>query len=148
MKLVESTSPIIRTKTVEVTEAELPIIESNLDIMWEVMLENNGVGLASSQVGMLQKFFIHNCNDTRSMEVVINPVIMSASKDKNKFTEGCLSLPGKQIDIDRSNEIVVKYKDIKFNDREELMHNYRARVFQHEIDHLNGICIDVRGVIG
>ena len=148
MKLVESTSPIIRTRTVDVMEEDLPIIQNQLGLMWEVMLDNNGIGLASTQVGIDKNFFIHNCNPTKSMEVVINPVIKFRSDDKNKFTEGCLSLPGKQFDIDRSNEIVVEYKDIKFNKHEELMYNYRARVFQHEIDHLNGICIDVRQLVG
>ena len=82
------------------------------------------------------------------MEVIINPVIKSKSEEKYKFEEGCLSLPGQQFDIDRHTEIVVEYKDIKFNVHEETMQNYRARVFQHEIDHLNGICIDVRKLIG
>ena len=82
------------------------------------------------------------------MEVIINPVIKSKSQEKYKFEEGCLSLPGQQFDIDRHTEIVVEYKDIKFNEHEETMQNYRARVFQHEIDHLNGICIDVRKLIG
>ncbi|MBR19476.1 MAG: peptide deformylase [Euryarchaeota archaeon] len=148
MKLVESTSPIIRTKTTDVTEADLPFVQNQLGLMWKVMLDNNGIGLAATQVGFDKNFFIHNCNETKSMEVVINPTIKSKSQDKYKFEEGCLSLPGQQFDIDRHTEIVVEYKDIKFNKHEELMHNYRARVFQHEIDHLNGICIDVRKLLG
>jgi peptide deformylase len=116
--------------------------------MWEVMLDNNGIGLAATQVGFDKNFFIHQCNEDKTMEVIINPVIKSKSQEKYKFEEGCLSLPRQQFDIDRHTEIVVEYKDIKFNEHKETMQNYRARVFQHEIDHLNGICIDVRKLIG
>ena len=148
MKLVESTSPIIRTKTNDVTEADLPFVLNQIGSMWEVMLGNNGVGLAATQVGFDKNFFIHNCNEDNTMEVIINPVIKSKSQEKYKFEEGCLSLPGQQFNIDRHTEIVVEYKDIKFNEHQETMQNYRARVFQHEIDHLNGICIDVRKLLG
>ena len=51
MKLVESTSPIIRTKTTDVTEADLPFVQNQLGLMWQVMLDNNGIGLAATQVG-------------------------------------------------------------------------------------------------
>ena len=148
MKLVESTSPIIRTKTADVTEADLPFVQKQLGLMWQVMLDNNGIGLAAPQVGFSKNFFIHKCNEDETMEVVINPVIKSRNDDKINFAEGCLSLPGRQFDIDRSSEIVVEYKDIKFNKHNEKMQDYRARVFQHEIDHLNGICIDVRQLVG
>ena len=63
---------------------------------------------------------------------------------QNQFQDYAIS---KEFNIDRS-EIVVEYKDIKFNEHNEKMQDYRARVFQHEIDHLNGICIDVRQLIG
>jgi peptide deformylase len=134
MKLVESTSPIIRTKTTDVTEADLPFVQSQLGLMWQVMFGKN--------------FFIHKCNEDGTMEVIINPTIKTKSDSKISFPEGCLSLPGKEFNIDRSTEIVVEYKDIKFNEHNEKMQDYRARVFQHEIDHLNGICIDVRQLIG
>ena len=77
-----------------------------------------------------------------------NPKILELSEYMIEFEEGCLSLPGQQFNIDRHTEIVVEYKDIKFNEHQETMQNYRARVFQHEIDHLNGICIDVRKLLG
>ena len=148
MKLVESTSPIIRTKTTDVTEADLPFVQSQLGLMWQVMLDNNGIGLAATQVGFGKNFFIHKCNEDGTMEVIINPTIKTKTDSKIRFPEGCLSLPGKEFNIDRSTEIVVEYKDIKFNEHNEKMQDYRARVFQHEIDHLNGICIDVRQLIG
>jgi peptide deformylase len=148
MKLVEETSPIIRTKTTDIIEDDLSYVKSQVGSMWQVMLDNNGIGLAATQVGFGKNFFIHKCNEDSTMEVIINPVIKSKSNDKSKFPEGCLSLPGKEFNIDRHTEIVVEYRDIKFNKHEEKMQDYRARVFQHEIDHLNGICIDIRNMIG
>ena len=95
MKLVESTSPIIRTKTTDVTEADLPFVQSQLGLMWQVMLDNNGIGLAATQVGFGKNFFIHKCNEDGTMEVIINPTIKTKSDSKISFPEGCLSLPGK-----------------------------------------------------
>ena len=58
MKLVEETSPIIRTKTTDIIEDDLSFVKSQVGSMWQVMLDNNGIGLAATQVGFGKNFFI------------------------------------------------------------------------------------------
>ena len=95
----------------------------------------NGVGLAANQVGVLQKVFVYD--DGSGLGVMINPKIVSATGEQIGI-EGCLSVPGLQGEVKRANEVVVKGMDLKGKSVKVKAEGLRARIFQHEIDHLEG----------
>lgn len=114
------------------------IVKTSIDLV-KTMIKNDGVGLAANQVGIHKTFFIAEVRG--AIKLFINPKIISRSAEKNIDQEGCLSFPGVQKDIERSNEIVIQYFDCR--NKKIVKENYSgfsARVIQHEVDHLNGIC--------
>ncbi len=141
LKMVESTDPILRTVCDPVLENELQLIKDYSREMYQIMLEYNGIGLAAPQVGINKRFFIYG--DKSNMELIINPEF--TGKDTNNQTvivEGCLSFPGIQVDVERPDTVTMKYKDINWSDVTVTAGGVNARVWQHEADHLDGLCID------
>jgi len=107
--------------------------------MFVTMYAAPGVGLAAPQIGVQQRFFVYDIDD--EPQVIINPVIVE-SDGEAVFTEGCLSIPGLHFEIVRPEFIHVRGVDIDGNDIELELDDYSARVFQHEIDHLEGILLE------
>lgn len=106
--------------------------------MLDTMYENNGVGLAAPQVGILKRVFVVDVMDGKGAKVFINPEILEKSGEQID-EEGCLSLPGRHKAVNRANKIKIKALDIDGNEfvleAEELL----ARAIQHEYDHLEGV---------
>lgn len=102
--------------------------------MIEFMKKRDGVGLAANQVGELDNFFVLD------NQVYINPVIPRKTGSKT-VNEGCLSLPSIDVPVKRYTNITVVYRDMDFNKQEEKVKGLKARIIQHETDHLNGILI-------
>lgn len=109
--------------------------------MTKLMFESNGIGLAAPQVGVLKKLFIMG-NDQK-LFVCINPEILSGEGEERDL-EGCLSFPDLWMNVKRHKSISVKYQTITGEVIESTLSGMAARVFQHEFDHLNGICFDTR----
>ena len=109
--------------------------------MTKIMFENNGIGLAAPQVGVLKRLFIMGNSD--KLFVIINPEILSGIGEE-KDTEGCLSFPNLWLKVNRYKTIKVRYQIITGETVEEEMSGLMARVFQHEYDHLTGTCFDTR----
>jgi len=105
--------------------------------MEAVMQANNGIGLAAPQVNFLYRVFI--MGGPYSTEAVFNPEIVDQSKETVVDTEGCISFPGIYVDIERPKWIEVKYQNEHGEWQNFEVHDYDARVFLHEFDHLNGI---------
>ena len=110
--------------------------------MTKVMFENNGIGLAAPQVGIQKRLFIMGNPDL--LYTIINPTIITKDGEIIKDTEGCLSFPNLWLKVRRSDKIYVKYYDIKGNLINTEFDGLRSRVFQHEYDHLDGICFITR----
>lgn len=106
--------------------------------MVALMKERRGVGMAAPQVGLSLRFFVSIID---GFKVVINPVIVSAFGGKTTKPEGCLTKPGHIAFVTRSNSVTVKWTDLKGVDHVDILHGINARIFQHEIDHLDGKCI-------
>jgi peptide deformylase len=126
--------------SVEVTSITGDII-ALADKMIEVMYENNGVGLAANQVGVNKRLFVYD-PDGEGPEVVLNPYI-SARFGESTEREGCLSVEGHVWEVKRYAEIVYEGVDLAGRRVAGELSGILARIFQHEIDHLNGkIIID------
>ena len=108
--------------------------------MIDTMIKSGGIGLAANQVGILKRIIV--VSDEGNIKVFINPEITNFSEEKVSFEEGCLSLPQTFLTITRSENIMVKYRDLKGKPRMERYSGLTARVIQHEVDHLDGITMD------
>jgi peptide deformylase len=122
----------------EVKEVDENLI-STINSMRQEMYKNNGVGLAAPQIGVLQRFFIVDCNDNVGFEAFINPVIVKKSKDFIFEDEGCLSFPGQFIPIKRHKTVIVEYTNLKGKRKKLNCNGLLSRCVQHEYDHLDGV---------
>ena len=116
-------------------------IISTLDQMLECMYQNNGIGLAAPQVGILKRLVVIDCSDNKNIKKplkLINPEIIKLSKNISEFEEGCLSLPSQYAKVIRPSEITLKYKNTEGFLCETEFSGLEATCIQHEIDHLDG----------
>lgn len=134
LKLKFYGDPILRKISKPVQSGELS--EEILKEMSEIMYTQDGVGLAAPQVGISKRFFLYDIGER--LNVVVNPEILEKSKEIEIGQEGCLSIPEVYDEISRSSRIKVKYEDQNGNFYTKELTGYEARVFQHELDHLNG----------
>lgn len=117
-------------------------LESLIKEMKKFMEQRNGVGLSANQIGLDLQLFIAKVprkNEAPKLYAIFNPKISEVSKEKIILEEGCLSVPGIYGDVERSEQITLEgidknQKNIKIKAR-----GLTARIFQHEVDHLNGI---------
>jgi len=137
LKIRTYPDPILAQKAAPVTDFG-PEMQKLFDDMIESMYAFDGVGLAAPQIGISRQIFVA-CPTMRKGEeiIVINPVIESSS-GKEKAAEGCLSLPGISAEIERATKLMVTYQDPSGKRIRVEARDFAARVFQHEIDHLNG----------
>lgn len=101
-----------------------------------------GIGIAAPQVGVNARMFIVTLGAGTKKEkdfVMVNPVLLSQSEELGIAEEGCLSLPGQYGNVLRPVEIKVQYMDLKGKTFERTLEGLDARVFLHELDHLNGV---------
>jgi peptide deformylase len=111
--------------------------------MIKFMLVNNGIGLAANQVGLTKRVFVmgsNNLPDFPKPFAVFNPRIIESSIETTIYKEGCLSYPGLWLSVNRPKSIRAEYQDSDGNTITADINDYVARCFQHELDHLNGIC--------
>ena len=110
-----------------------------MDDMIEAMYQDGGVGLAAPQIGVLKRIIVLDIGE--GPEYFINPEITSTGGEKVTMEEGCLSLPGIHVDVTRPDQITVKATNSNGENVEITAAGLMARVFQHEIDHLNGVLL-------
>ena len=140
MKII--TAPDIRLTQVAV---DVKNIDKNivltLDRMLNCMYENNGIGLAATQVGLSERIIVIDCSsgDNKKKPIkFINPEVVELSENNIEFEEGCLSLPDQYANVTRPNFVVIKYRDIKGKLHKSKFEGLEGTCIQHEIDHLNG----------
>jgi peptide deformylase len=131
-----------KARTVERVTAE---IQQLIDDMVETMDENDGVGLAAVQVGEMHRVIVIEVPEDEEvwgsgvLYVVLNPEIVKESRETEVGVEGCLSIRGYAGEVERAVEVLVRGEDIHGHPFRLRPRGYLARVFQHEIDHLNGV---------
>jgi peptide deformylase len=107
-------------------------------LMYTTMRMENGVGLAAPQIGRLYRVFV--MGDELRFATCFNPEIISTSDEQVIAIEGCLSFPGLEFKVKRWAEIEVRYWTAAGELKEETLTGLWSKCFQHELDHLNGIC--------
>lgn len=135
--LIKETDPILsQPATAWDWEVDGEAVELS-QTMLKIMFENNGIGLAAPQIGISKRILV--MGNPQLSFICINPEII-AEQGQVKDMEGCLSFPGLWLHVTRSETIKVKYQDILGREHEKELSGIQARVFQHELDHLNGQC--------
>ncbi|PWJ59958.1 peptide deformylase [Dyadobacter jejuensis] len=146
--------PILRKETRFIEQGELDLKEIS-DNMFETMYNANGVGLASPQVGLnIRLFVVDGTPFTEEDEddededpdpslvdfkkVFVNPEILDQDGEEWGFDEGCLSIPGIRGEVFRPERVRIRYRDLEWNEHEEVYEGVAARIIQHEYDHLLG----------
>jgi peptide deformylase len=111
--------------------------------MCEFMALAGGIGLAANQIGLTKRVFVMGSETTAGYPkpfALFNPRIIEASKEMILDQEGCLSYPGLYLSIKRPSWIIGEYQNSKGDTIEAKFDGYIAKCFQHELDHLNGVC--------
>ncbi|MFI5253806.1 MAG: peptide deformylase [Bacteroidota bacterium] len=133
---------ILRKKAKSVQNVNDEIIKLIID-MFETMHKAQGIGLAATQVGSLDRVIVIDVSDLEDMKhikplTLINPEVVNGI-GKVSLEEGCLSIPDIRDEVDRDEKIVVRFRDTNFKETELEADGVLARVILHEIDHLNGV---------
>lgn len=132
-EIVRYGNPILRQRAEEIEFND--DIKALIERMYVVMAEARGYGLAGPQIGLSQRIFTYDIGE--GPHALINPKIVKASGEE-VGVEGCLSIPGLQGDVTRPNKVVVSGIDENGEKVKIKAEGLLARVFQHEIDHLDG----------
>jgi peptide deformylase len=136
--------PVLRKTAHKVTQFN-ENLQALVQDMVETMHASKGVGLAAPQVGLSQRVIVVQTPEEEDepgsgkLYAVVNPEIVRASKDQVDGIEGCLSIPGYVGEVNRPEAVVVKGRDARGRKIRIKAQGFLARVFQHEIDHLEGV---------
>ena len=106
--------------------------------MIETMYEAPGVGLAANQIGVQKRLFVYDKGE--GPVVVVNPIIVESDGEWT-YEEGCLSVPGLSWEITRANAVHLTGFDLDGNEIDVQTDEFEGRIFQHEMDHLNGVLL-------
>ena len=147
-KIVTLPEPVLRRKAHAVTKFDKNL-QTLIDDMVETMRDAPGVGLAAPQIGLLERLIVIEYYEREEDEekedapkkvwAVLNPEIIKASEEKLMGVEGCLSIPGLVGEVERHAAIQVKALNRHGKPMKIKAEGWLARIFQHEIDHLNGV---------
>ena len=129
--------PVLKERTREVTEIDASVA-ALAESMIETMYEAPGSGLAANQVGVQRRIFVYDVGE--GARAVINPRIIESDGEWT-YEEGCLSIPGLSWDIVRPNAVHLVGLDLDGNELSIEATELEGRVFQHELDHLDGILL-------
>jgi peptide deformylase len=126
--------PVLKQATKDVEEVDGRVAKL-VDDMLEAMYAAPGVGLAANQVGVQRRLFVYDVGD--GPQAIINPRIVESSGEWT-FEEGCLSVPGLSWEIVRPNQVHLVGLNLEGEEVSIEADEYEGRVFQHEVDHLDG----------
>lgn len=142
--------PVLRQRA-EPISPDYPALEQVISDMFETMYNASGVGLAAPQIGLSIRIFVVDGSPMDPREeiaepemdgfkgVFINPRKVEENEKPWPFEEGCLSIPGLRENVNRPNRLVLNYYDEHWNQHTNVFTGMRARILQHEYDHLEGV---------
>jgi peptide deformylase len=136
--------PVLRSPAAEITEIDSRLVKLTED-MFHTMYDAPGIGLAAPQVGVGKRLFVYDLDpDSRDdPQVLVNPRIVE-SRGEWTYEEGCLSIPGMSFEIVRPKEVHLVGHDLHGNEVSLEADELLARLFQHELDHLDGVLMTER----
>ena len=109
--------------------------------MTQLMRDASGVGLAATQIGIIRRVFVIQTDPDEDPIAVVNPVVVEQSDETVVDDEGCLSLQGVQMPVERPTSIRLEGRDLEGGELTLDLADHAARVVQHELDHLDGVLI-------
>jgi len=130
--------PVLKTRAAPVESFDESLVRLTQDML-ATMRDNEGVGLAANQVGRLKRVFVAAIEDEEY--VIVNPVLTDWSETTESVPEGCLSIPGILVDVERPTGVTVSGLDVAGKPLQISASDLLARVLQHEVDHLDGVLI-------
>ena len=146
LPIVAYGDPVLRKVGKEI-DKDYPQLDKLIADMRETMYNANGLGLAAPQIGISKQLAViklesdseryENLNDSEEF-IIFNPILTYLNEEKQGFWEGCLSVPGLRGYVERPKKIKVNYLDEKASEKEIIVEDFLATVFQHELDHLFG----------
>lgn len=140
--------PVLRKVARDINPDNYPNLKELIDNMFETMYNADGVGLAAPQVGLEDRIFVVDLSPYADEEhpefkdfkkAFINAHIVERGGEIESAEEGCLSIPGVHEKVPREDEIRIRYLDEELQPHDETYGGYKARVIQHEYDHIDGI---------
>jgi peptide deformylase len=140
--------PVLKKKAKEI-DADFPGLEKLIADIWETMYHANGIGLAAPQIGKSIRLFLVDTEQlkdedeeeetTKVKKVFINATKVEEEGEVWPYEEGCLSIPDITGEVERPEQITLRYFDEDFNEHVETFTGINARVIQHEYDHVDGV---------
>jgi peptide deformylase len=142
-RIVQYGDPVLKARALPITTFD-DALHAEVAAMGALMNDALGIGLAATQVGTLHRLLVYRVEPDSPVNAVINPEIEWSSKEREVFEEGCLSLRGVLVDVERPVHVRVRARD-EYGDEQVIeASGLEARVIQHEIDHLDGVLITDR----
>ena len=127
--------PVLKSQSLAIENIDDKLVRLT-DAMLDIMYDAPGIGLAAPQIGVQKQLFVYDIGD--GAEVLINPVVVESSGEW-VYEEGCLSIPGLYVEMVRPKEILLKGINIDGEEVSVEADELLSRLFQHELDHLNGV---------
>jgi peptide deformylase len=132
--------PVLKSRAAPVDRFD-HALHAQIDRMVGLMHDALGIGLAAPQIGISQQLLVYRVGPEGPVIALVNPYIEWTSDDAEPAEEGCLSIPGILVDVERPVYVRVRAQDENGDDRVVEASGLEARVIQHELDHLNGVLI-------
>ncbi len=135
--------PVLRSRALEVDRFDERLVEE-VRRMGGLMHDAMGIGLAATQVGVMHRVLVYRVEPDAPVNALVNPVIEWSGDETEVMDEGCLSLPGVMVEVERPVHVRVRGQDERGDALLIEASGLEARVIQHEIDHLDGVLILAR----
>jgi peptide deformylase len=132
--------PVLRMRAREVENFD-DDLASLVERMRHLLRDANGIGLAATQVGVLRRVFLFLPDPEQDAVALVNPRIVESSDERVSDDEGCLSLQGVVVPVERDERVPVEATDLEGNEVRFELEGLPARIAQHELDHLDGVLI-------
>jgi len=132
--------PVLRSRAIEIDRFDERLVEEARR-MGQLMHDALGIGMAATQVGIMHRVLVYRVGDDAAVAALVNPQVEWRSKEEEIAEEGCLSLPGVHVEVERPVHVRVRGLDERGDALTIEASGLEARVIQHEIDHLDGVLI-------
>jgi peptide deformylase len=132
--------PVLKSRAREIATFD-DALADEVRRMGQIMHDAYGIGLAATQLGVMHRVLVYRIEPEAVVAALVNPVLEWASRDTEPMEEGCLSLPGVLVDVERPVHVRVRAQDERGESLLVEASGLEARVIQHEMDHLDGTLI-------